>query len=86
MSEAIFWIAYFAAFGATLALALIIDRHFWSISFATAATSSAVLATFQTPRSGNVADPWFGVSLFISFGMAWFFAAAAIYVVKVIRA
>lgn len=86
MTEAILWIAYLAAFGVTLVSALIIGRRFWWISFAAAAASTVAIAIFPTFSGGDVADPWFGVGLVINFAMAWCFAAAAIYVVNVIRA
>ena len=86
MSEAVFWIACLLTFAATLALGLTVKRRLWLISLLTAAFASAALETLSVWRGHDITDPWFQIGIFINFGMSRFFAAAAIYVVKVIRA
>jgi hypothetical protein len=86
LSEAYFWGAYFSAFIATLALGLGLKRRLWLISLATAALASAALAILSAWRGDDTTDPWFQIGIVINFGMSWCFAAAAVYVVKVIRA
>jgi hypothetical protein len=86
LSESLFWVTYFAAFAAMLIFGLLVKRRLWLASIVIAATSSVALAALTIGYGGRLADPWLPVALFINFGMSWFAAAAAVYVVKFVHA
>ncbi len=85
MNEGVFWIAYLGAFVVALVIMLVVKRYLWLISIGAATLVSAFLAALTIWHGTTIGD-WLPTALLFNFMMAWFFAAAAIYVLKVVRA